>query len=593
VRAFFVFLSFSLALALYCFAPPTQRSHATSPLLTALGVINTEGDAGAPQELAFGTNNTLYVTDQGGARVIVMDAASWRISGDIPVGQGPVGLAVGEDDTIYVASLLSGEVAAISGSNTDDSQSVLLNAPVSHVAVNADETVFVTDYNSGTLFEFDGRDLDDSRSISIGGSPMDVAVWDDSVYVPVQEGRVHVIDATATDDSVSFAVGGEPDSIAIAHDGTIFIADSTFDMLHAVSGEDYDDSQSVVVGDNPTAVTTDVQGRVYVTLGGSDSVSVLRASDLDDSFSVEVGDYPVGISLSQPGLIAVANWYSGTVSALAYLTSSLSPSTGNVGAIGSVTLTVNPPQVSVDDSTVQAIAFGTQNATGWSRTPGSLTWSGPTPAGSGDVDVTATLMGGQRLTAGPFRYLTPPPVPSPPSPPTGVTAIAGDASAVVSWSAPTNQGTFAVTNYDVTSTPRGATCLTTSLRCEVTGLTNGITYTFSVRALSAAGWSASSTPSGEVTPRSIPTASISIIGTRIPGRNGSAVRVTGTSEAIPASTLLQPWISLRGEPYRRGTAQIPVEVGGTFTWTRKSRGPLAVYVAWPEREIYSNRVTIR
>jgi hypothetical protein len=108
-----------------------------------------------------------------------------------------------------------------------------------------------------------------------------------------------------------------------------------------------------------------------------------------------------------------------------------------------------------------------------------------------------------------FATSSPPAPPSPPNPvvfppgaPTGLTAVAGDASASVSWVAPSDSGSFPVTDYEVAPAPIGGSCLVKApaTSCEVTGLANGTSYTFTVRALNGAGWGAWSAPSNAVTP---------------------------------------------------------------------------------------------
>ena len=89
-----------------------------------------------------------------------------------------------------------------------------------------------------------------------------------------------------------------------------------------------------------------------------------------------------------------------------------------------------------------------------------------------------------------------------PGPPTNVTAVAGDGKATVSWSAPAADGGSPITQYTVTSSPGGLTAVVdgSTLTAMVTGLTNGVSHTFTVTATNAAGTSASSTPSNAVTP---------------------------------------------------------------------------------------------
>ncbi len=88
-----------------------------------------------------------------------------------------------------------------------------------------------------------------------------------------------------------------------------------------------------------------------------------------------------------------------------------------------------------------------------------------------------------------------------PGAPTGVTATAGNGQATVSWTPPRDDGGSPVLGYAVTAGPGGATCTTTATTsCTVTGLTDGVPYTFTVVAMNAQGGSGASTPSGGVTP---------------------------------------------------------------------------------------------
>ncbi len=97
---------------------------------------------------------------------------------------------------------------------------------------------------------------------------------------------------------------------------------------------------------------------------------------------------------------------------------------------------------------------------------------------------------------------------SPPAPnvPTGVTASAGDSSAVVSWTAPADNGS-PITSYTVTpfidSTAQPATTVNGTPPATVTvvsGLANGTTYSFVVSATNAAGTSDGSAPSAPAMP---------------------------------------------------------------------------------------------
>ena len=90
--------------------------------------------------------------------------------------------------------------------------------------------------------------------------------------------------------------------------------------------------------------------------------------------------------------------------------------------------------------------------------------------------------------------------------PTAVTAIAGNASAIVSWAPPASNGGAPITAYKVTASPGGANVTTKGAAlATVGGLTNGTAYTFTVTATNSAGTSSASAASGPATPTSAAT----------------------------------------------------------------------------------------
>ena len=97
--------------------------------------------------------------------------------------------------------------------------------------------------------------------------------------------------------------------------------------------------------------------------------------------------------------------------------------------------------------------------------------------------------------------------PTRPAAPSHPVATAGNAAALVTWALPAEDGGAPVTGYTVTSRPGGRSCTSAgTLSCTVTGLVNGVDYTFTVRAVNAAGVSPSSAASNRVTPATVPTA---------------------------------------------------------------------------------------
>lgn len=196
---------------------------------------------------------------------------------------------------------------------------------------------------------------------------------------------------------------------------------------------------------------------------------------------------------------------------------------------------------------------------------------------------------------------TPDPVPPAPAPvypasaPTGVTAAAGDASAKVTWSAPTSTGSFPVNSYQATATPGGQSCLVAApaLTCGVTGLTNGTTYTFKVRALNGAGWSADSEPSNAVTPKGVDPPPVDKTITITGSRSGTKIVITGSSTGIDPGSVLKPWLRFSGQStFVEGVASIPVQEKGAFTWERRAGKKAYVYIQTADGKVKSNTVTI-
>jgi Fibronectin type III domain len=118
--------------------------------------------------------------------------------------------------------------------------------------------------------------------------------------------------------------------------------------------------------------------------------------------------------------------------------------------------------------------------------------------------------------------------PTVPGAPLAVVAIPGDASATVTFAPPASDGGSAITGYTVVSNPPGgldAEAGTLSMSRSITGLTNGIAYTFTVSATNAIGTGPPSQPSNAVTPMRSPT---------VPGPAQSVIAAPGNANATVA-----------------------------------------------------------
>jgi hypothetical protein len=117
-----------------------------------------------------------------------------------------------------------------------------------------------------------------------------------------------------------------------------------------------------------------------------------------------------------------------------------------------------------------------------------------------------------------------------PNAPTIGTATAGDASASVAFTAPSNVGGSAISSYSALSTPGGLVGTAASSPVTVSGLTNGSSYTFIVWAINTYGPSAFSASSNSVTPEA------AVPGIGFFGGNGSNT-VTNVISQVTIGTL--------------------------------------------------------
>lgn len=144
----------------------------------------------------------------------------------------------------------------------------------------------------------------------------------------------------------------------------------------------------------------------------------------------------------------------------------------------------------------------------WARTVDGSAWSAPSAFGGarGPRSLSISAAGtrgwigfyrpGAGSNVGFARFTTT----AAPQAPTAVTATPGNASATVSWAA-ADDNNSPITQYVATVSPGGQTCSTSgAVTCVIPGLTNGTSYTATVVARNAEGFSSASEPSAAFTP---------------------------------------------------------------------------------------------
>jgi hypothetical protein len=122
-----------------------------------------------------------------------------------------------------------------------------------------------------------------------------------------------------------------------------------------------------------------------------------------------------------------------------------------------------------------------------------------------------------------------------PTAPRHVTAVAGDNSAIVNFLAPSSNGGSRIADYYIEVYPKGSAIRRCkSMRCTISGLSNGVAYHFTVAAVNKVGASRYSAPSNSVTPEG-PVGITSTVTFNANGGSGtmaSETEVDGTTAAL-------------------------------------------------------------
>ncbi|MFN7977449.1 MAG: fibronectin type III domain-containing protein [Vicinamibacterales bacterium] len=136
-----------------------------------------------------------------------------------------------------------------------------------------------------------------------------------------------------------------------------------------------------------------------------------------------------------------------------------------------------------------------------------------------------------------------------PGAPTIGTATAGDGQASVSFTAPASNGGASIASYTVTASPGGITATGAGSPIVVTGLSNGTSYTFTVRATNTAGQGAASAASNAVTP-AFPTPTITV-----------AIAPASVTEDVVTPIV----VTVTRTPAFAGPTTVTLSYGGTAT----------------------------
>jgi YVTN family beta-propeller protein len=308
-------------------------------LLAGLGTSAAAADAAAHGE-------RLYVSDERGGFVVIVDPQQQRVLGRIPVGKRPRGIVISPDGKrLYVA--LTGSPAA--GPGVDESKLPppdhrydgigvidlaarrLIHTYPSGIdpetfALSRDGRVlYVSNEDSGQLTALDVTRGSLRVTVPVGTEPEGVAVSADDrvVYVACETSNaVYVVEAGTMKVLAQIPTQKRPRAIYLSrHTHRGYVSDEFGAALTEFSTEDYKVVKTIDLGDpkvvRPMGLASPDGGRrLYVTTGrfgklleiDAESGRIVRTID-------NVGERPWGVALSSDGHTAyTANGPSGDVS---------------------------------------------------------------------------------------------------------------------------------------------------------------------------------------------------------------------------------------------------------------------------------------
>ncbi len=315
-------------------------------------------------------------------------------------------------------------------------------------------------------------------------------------------------------------------------------------------GGDFD-ATVATTGDGATSVTTSTPS--VCTVSGSVVTYVGEGSCTLDAHVAAGTDYSGADGPDQSVTVTQAD------STTAITSTTASPVVGQPISIGVSVGAVAPggPAVPTGTVTVSDGLLNTCTATLDGSGNGSCSITEPmtgptvfTATYSGDGNYNPSSTGaGTSVTVGPGD----------PGVPTGVTAVPGNGQATVSWTAPSDDGGSPITSYSIGVTPTGGPTVTyvdssgvlhvqgDSVQTTFGGLTNGVSYTFTVAATTTGGTSAASDASAAVAPSAQDAlVTSSDVGAFVPGRSFS-IPLTATGPTAPTKASAA-WFSAVGLP---------------------------------------------
>lgn len=307
------------------FTPAALSSYSASYNMTVQAVTSVlpATAAASGTGVAAAAGPYVYIANQAGANVSVINPATNTVVATIPVGGTPRGVAVNVAGTrAYVANQGGGSLSVIDTTTNTVIASPAAGPGPSGIALNqAGTRAYIANVTGQKVTVLDTATNTQLGTVTVGSQPVGIAVSPTGAYVYVANnvsGTVSVIETTGLTVVATVTVGSSPRGIAINPAGTrVYVANETSGTVSVI-----DTATNLVTasipGTNPSFVAVNGAGtRLYVADGGSDNLLVIDTATNTQIGAVPVGVTAFGVAVNATDTIAyVPNLSSNTVSVI-------------------------------------------------------------------------------------------------------------------------------------------------------------------------------------------------------------------------------------------------------------------------------------
>ncbi|MFI7544826.1 beta-propeller fold lactonase family protein [Actinoplanes sp. NPDC049599] len=277
---------------------------------------------------AEGITGTVWVANEGGHSLSVINAATNAVVTTVEGIEGPHNVQVAPDGTrVYAVSGHTSTVAALDAATYRLAAAATTAAGPSHVVLTPDgQKAYVTNYDAGTVSVY-RADLTPAGSISLGGGPHGLRPSPDGatlVVANLKAGTVDLIDARTDTRTATVPVGGPVVQVAVSPDNRYAYASIT--QPSSVVKIDLRTRRVAGRTEVPAApaqiyLTPDAATLLSADQGSTDkpgtALSVINTATMTTAGSIATGSGPHGVVIDPTGRRAwVTNVYDSTVSVI-------------------------------------------------------------------------------------------------------------------------------------------------------------------------------------------------------------------------------------------------------------------------------------